>query len=92
MKRTSCMIGWVVLVAILAGPAFAQAPATCEQIRNTIKMQTGILKKANTDLLQVIAARQECRFTTAEVYRAAYGDKPLPKQASRASDRHHDDD
>ena len=54
-------------------------------------MQTGILPKTNTELLQQLSTRQECRFSAAEVYRAAYGDKPLPRQEPR-SRRNHDHD
>ena len=54
-------------------------------------MQTGILPKTNTELLQQLSTRQECRFSAAEVYRAAYGDKSLPRQEPR-SRRNHDHD
>jgi hypothetical protein len=37
----------------------------------------------NTTLLRNISVHQECRFSSAEVYRAAYGDKPMPIQMAR---------
>lgn len=84
------------LAEVLALAAFGADAATvraqtCTQLREQIQMQTGILPKANTELLQKLSARQECRFSATEVYRAAYGDKPLPSQEPR-SHRKHDDD
>lgn len=84
------LAGVLVLAAFAAGAATARAQ-TCTQLREQIQMQTGILPKANTELLQKISARQECRFSAAEVYWAAYGNKPLPSQEPR-SHRKHDDD
>ena len=56
----------------------ASSPAeSCDRIRTLIKAQTGVPPKTNTELLQKLA-RPECRFSAAEVYRAAYGDKPMP--------------
>jgi hypothetical protein len=46
------------------------------------------------DLLQQIGKHQECNFSSVEVYRAAYGDKPLPSQESHEfqSSQERDDD
>ena len=83
------------------GAHAAEVPApTCDEIRLQIAAQTGLLPKVNTDLLRTIGLNQQCQFTAAEVYRGAYGDKPLPVQAPRARykrhedqhDRHDDDD
>jgi len=45
-------------------------------------------------LLGKVGAHEECRFTSAEAYRAAWGDKPLPQDQGR-NNRHkkhrHDD-
>ena len=69
-----------------------QAP-TCEQIREQIKAVTGLPPTVNTELLQTLSLRQECQFLAVEVYRAAYGDQPLPKQDFyRRENRHGDDD
>ena len=67
---------------------------SCEQIRTQIRGQIGILAKADIDLLQKLSARSDCRFTAQEVYRAAYGDKPMPKNEPRPrhSGHDHDDD
>jgi hypothetical protein len=81
----------VALLAVLAVPALAADPQseTCEQIRARI----GQPPLADPDLLRSLSARTDCRFTAAEVYRAAYGDKPLPKdQPHYRHDHRHDDD
>ena len=65
---------------------------TCEQIREQISAQIGILPRANSDLLKKLSARQECHFSVAEVTRAAYGDKPLPKQDAHDHYSHDADD
>jgi hypothetical protein len=71
-----------------------EPPRTCVQIRDQIKMVTGLLSTPNVDLLQQIAVRQECNFTSVEVYRAAYGDKPLPPPEPQGAhhNRERDDD
>jgi hypothetical protein len=43
-------------------------------------------------LLREIAARKDCAFTAAEVYRAAYGDRPLPPEDREQRRHRHDDD
>ncbi|MCX7172693.1 MAG: hypothetical protein NT159_01905 [Proteobacteria bacterium] len=66
---------------------------SCDRIRTLIRANTGIPPRVDTGLLQKLA-RPECRFSEAEVYRAAYGDKPMPKKEVLAPDarREHDDD
>ncbi len=84
----------LMLIALIA-PIAANAAATdaeaesCEQVRARI----GVAPLADHDLLRTLALRQECKFTAAEVYRAAYGDKPLPQEhhAQRQQRRRHDD-
>lgn len=68
----------------------ADAPAeACDAIRARI----GVAPLADPELLRTLAARQDCAFTAAEVYRAAYGDRPLPPPEERRQYRHrHDDD
>jgi hypothetical protein len=86
------LAGLLVFAALGANAATPQTQ-TCQQVRERIQMQTGILPKADTGLLQQLSAHQECRFSAAEVYRAAYGDKPLPRQEPRSGKKHgHDDD
>jgi hypothetical protein len=94
MQKYLYVIAGLVLVAT---SAMAQPAPTepCEQIRTQIRGQTGILPKPDTDLLQKLSARSDCRFTAQEVYRAAYGDKPMPKNDPSppySSHNHHDDD
>lgn len=91
MRKYFPIIGLASLMALNVSAAEAQAES-CEQIREHIKTQTGLFLKADTDLLQKLSARPECRFSAAEVYRAAYGDKPLPKTEQRGHQRRHDDD
>jgi hypothetical protein len=90
MHRSLLLTGLLFLAAFCANAATGQTQ-TCAQIREQIQMQTGILPKTNTELLQQLSTRQECRFSAAEVYRAAYGDKPFPRQEPR-SRRNHDHD
>jgi hypothetical protein len=69
----------------------ADDPAeSCDVIRARI----GVAPLADPELLRSLAARQDCAFTSAEVYRAAYGDRPLPPPEPRDSRhyRQHDDD
>lgn len=72
------VIGWLGLFAASAHAAEPQLE-TCEEIRAQIKAQTGVLAKPDLKLLAKVGANKKCRFTEAEAYRAAYGDKPLPK-------------
>jgi hypothetical protein len=91
VKKTLPFAGLLSLVAFCANGA--EVPdQTCEQIREQIKAQSGALPKANTELLKKLSARQECRFSAAEVIRAAYGDRPFPKQDAHAHRTHVDDD
>ena len=80
------------LAAFSAASASAAGPLpaeTCEQIRTLIDL----LPPANGDLLRKLAVRKECGFTSAEVYRAAYGDRPVAREVpDRRRHRKHDDD
>jgi hypothetical protein len=90
MRKRIPIIGVFSLITLSANLAQAQAES-CEQIREQIRAQSGLLPRADTALLQKLSARSECRFTAAEVYRAAYGDKPLPKTEQRGHQSGHDD-
>ena len=92
MRKCILIIGLLGLVVTNANSAGSQTES-CDQIRTLIKAQTGFPPKANTELLQKLA-RPECRFSATEVYRAAYGDKPMPvnESAGRRAKRDHDDD
>lgn len=79
----------------LAQGATAQEfpPGPCDQIRAQIKEHKGIPAKPNTELLRRIGTNNQCGFTSAEVYRAAWGDTPLPSPRTRERrHRKHDDD
>jgi hypothetical protein len=89
MKKSIQLLGILSLCALGAQAAELPAP-TCEEIRVQIQAQTGLLPQANVDLLRTIGLHQQCQFTAAEVYRGAYGDKPLPVQAPPARHRSHD--
>jgi hypothetical protein len=88
----------IMLATLWATVAYAASPTAidsnlCGEIRTQIQAQKGILSGPDTSLLQKLGAHGECRFTATEVYRAAYGDKPMPKSTSTdRQSRHHDDD
>jgi len=90
----------VILFALCASTVQAATPAvtqaeTCVQIRARIKAQTGILPMPDTAMLEKLGAHPECRYSAAEVYRAAYGDKSMPKndrREPRGKHRDGDDD
>lgn len=86
------VIGLLGLFAVNANAAPPQAES-CEQIRLQIKAQTGVLPKPDTTMLEKLDAQPECRFSTAEVYQAAFGDKPiLKKERLDRQARHRDGD
>ena len=74
------------LAPLLANAATDTATESCEQLRARI----GVPPLADHDFLRSLAVRKDCAFTASEVYRAAYGDKPLPPPESHARQRHHD--
>ena len=89
----------IFLLAVSMSAAHAAAPdapaPSCDQIRAEIQAHTGIPAKPDTELLAKVGASKSCRFTSAEAYRAAWGDKPLPRddRQGRHSGKHeHDDD
>lgn len=74
------LVAGTLLVA--SGSLFAAVSVperSCEEIRADI----GVVQPANPELLRSIALRKDCGFTSAEVYKAAYGDRPLPPQEGR---------
>ncbi len=92
MKKQKRYLAIVGLLGLLSNSASAES---CEQIRAQIKAQTGDLPSPEIGILEKLNAHPECRFSATEVYRAAYGDKPMPqreRQDRRANHRDHDDD
>jgi hypothetical protein len=88
-----------IVIAVLVGFASTThaaelLPQTCSQIRERIKAVTGLAAVPSIDLLQEIGKHTECNFTSAEVYRAARGDKLPPPQESynQSRSQEHDDD
>ena len=79
------VIGLLGLLAVNANAAPPQAES-CEQIRLQIKAQTGVLPKPDTTMLAKLDAQPECLFSTAEMYQAAFGDKPMQKKERRDDD------
>lgn len=78
----------LLLVPLAANAAEAGGIAErCDSIRARI----GVTPLADPDLLRLLAARKDCAFTAAEVYRAAYGDKP-PAPATPQQRRHRETD
>lgn len=93
MQKQRPVFGLLVMLAM--GAHAADAPVqTCEQIREEIMAVQGLTVIASTELLQKISLRNDSQFTSAEVYRAAYGDKPLPPAESYRphNNEHHDHD
>jgi len=89
----------IILLALSMTTVHAATPdvqeESCDQIRAEIRAHTGIPAKPNTLLLSKVGANNKCRFTSAEAYRAAWGDKPLPnddRRDRRSKAHEHDDD
>ena len=78
------MLSLIVLLGCFASGVHAanELPASCDEIRIQIQSVTGLLSTPNIELLKQISIHQDCNFSSAEVYRAAYGDKPLPPPES----------
>lgn len=94
MKTISTILLALSMTTVLAATPDVQEES-CDQIREEIRAHTGIPAKPNTLLLRKIGANNKCRFTSAEAYRAAWGEKPLPKddrRDRRSKGREHDDD
>lgn len=94
MKTISTILLALSMTTVQAATPVVQEES-CDQIKEEIRAHTGIPAKPNTLLLSKIGAINKCRFTSAEAYRAVWGEKPLPKDDRR--DRHskareHDDD
>lgn len=91
MQKQHLVLGF--LVTLVVGAHAVEAPAqTCEQIREEIMAVKGLVAVTPTELLQKISLRSECQFTSAEVYRVAYGDMPLPPpEPYRQHDKAHKD-
>lgn len=87
------LLVWMGLAA--AATPDESATASCDQIRAEIKAHTGIPDRPNTELLRKVGVNGSCRFTSAEAYRAAWADKPLPPPTPHSEHRRHhehDDD
>jgi hypothetical protein len=81
----------VAFLCALSGPAIAaeSPPESCDQLRT----QIGAKAPGDVDLLRRLAIRnKECAFSSAEFYKAAYGDRPLAPPEKRHHHRHRDDD
>lgn len=88
MKSVILCLG---LLSCLPLHASAAAPAveSCEQLR----AQIGRMPPADHQLLAKMRSSRGCEFTTAEIFRVAYGDKPVPQVVPhyRKHREHHDD-
>ncbi len=92
MNIIAIIFGFLCAGTVQAATAIEAPADDCAQIRARIAARTG-LPKPDTDLLRQIGTHHECAFSTAEAYRAAFGDRPLPKDERRQRHRkHHDDD
>lgn len=77
MQKLAASLGLCVLFSLPAHAASTQ-PESCTRIREQIDAQTMVLPRPNTVLLGKLSMHEECRFSAAEAYRAAYGAKPFP--------------
>lgn len=93
MNIIAIIFGILCAGAVQAATVTAAPADACAQIKARIAARTGLPQKPDTDLLRQIGTHHECGFSTAEAYRAAFGDRPLPKDEPRQRHRkHHDDD
>ncbi len=92
--RHLLVAGLITLGILPVGVAWANPPAqSCDQIRARIKAHTGLPDRPNTPLLAQVGENRQCRFTAEEAYRAAWGDKPMPKDSpGQKRARHREDD
>ncbi|MBP7640327.1 MAG: hypothetical protein KA733_06095 [Thauera sp.] len=77
-----------------AAPMQAGASAgadPCAQLRAQIAAQAEILPRPNVELLGKVGANEQCHFTSAETYRAAWGAKPLNLPEPRGGGHDEDD-
>lgn len=88
MKSLVVLLG-VLLSAAQAAAATERQPESCTDIRARIAAQTGVLARPDIAMVETVGARPDCRFTSAEVFRAAYGDRPMPESGRHGRDRHH---
>ena len=63
-------------------------PETCAQVG----AQIGALPPGNADLLRKMASRKDCAFSSADFYKAAYGDRPMAREAPRHRCANEEDD
>jgi hypothetical protein len=97
IDKRQTMKAILIVMAMLGGFASAtqaadELPQTCIQIRERIKAVTGLVAVPSIDLIQQIGKHPECGFTSAEIYRAARGDKPAPPQESHDQGRSQEQD
>ena len=76
----------------LSAPVGKLSATMRERIKAQIAAHTGIPAKPNMTLLGKVGENTQCDFTSAEAYRAAWGDKPLPEDKRRdRRSKDHDD-
>lgn len=93
MKALPLILPILWISSAQAVPPAATDASICAGIRSQIQAQTGIPAAPDVDLLKKLSIHNGCRFSAAEVYRAAYGDKPVPtSNTSEQYRRSHDDD
>ena len=78
MKAPFFLTG-LLIFANLGANAAPATPDACEQMRAQIQPVTSLVTVPDKDLLlKMSTLPPACQFSSAEVYRAAYGDTPLP--------------
>ena len=77
--KTLFFLTGLLIFANLGANAAPATPDACEQMRTQIQTVTGLVTMPDKDLLSKLSTlHPACQFSSAEVYRAAYGDTPLP--------------
>lgn len=95
-RHTAHSLAFGALLTVFGTSTFAATPQaeSCDQIRAQIAAQTEVLPRPNLELLGKVGANEQCDFSSAETWRAAWGAKPLnaPEPAKRGGDKDDDRD
>ncbi len=89
--RTARGAGLALLIVLGLGGTHGASAAPEIQNCDEIRARIGVLPPPDAELLRTLALRRECGFTSADFYRAAYGDRPPAplREQGRAARHHH---
>ena len=92
MKAPFLLTGLLILANLGANAAPA-TPDACAQMRTQIQTVTGLVTMPDKELLLKLSTlHPACQFSSAEVYRAAYGDTPMPARGKGHRQPRNEDD